>query len=129
MRGLLMAGTLVALAACSNSASSAANADNDAAASASTAPAATSPVAKTARPPTTAPACTRRIARVVIKPTAPVSPAPSAAGKQRGRHRRSENRHSYREVRTAWQDSGRAANVQRDDAGVGSSPPTDKSRP
>jgi mono/diheme cytochrome c family protein len=50
MRGLLMAGTLVALAAllpaCSNSASSAANADNDAAASASSAPAATSPVAQ-----------------------------------------------------------------------------------
>ena len=50
MRGFLMAGTLVALAAalsaCSNSASSAANADNDAAASASAAPAATSAVAQ-----------------------------------------------------------------------------------
>jgi nitrite reductase (NO-forming) len=50
MRGLLMAGTLVALAAllsaCSNSASSAANADSDAAASASSAPAATAAVAQ-----------------------------------------------------------------------------------
>jgi len=51
MRGLLMAGALVAvatmLAACSNSASSATNADNDAAAaSESTAPAATSAVAQ-----------------------------------------------------------------------------------
>jgi|HubBroStandDraft_6_1064221.scaffolds.fasta_scaffold1024668_2 mono/diheme cytochrome c family protein len=50
MRGLLMAGALVAvstmLAACSNSASSATNADNDAAASASTAPAATSAAAQ-----------------------------------------------------------------------------------
>jgi mono/diheme cytochrome c family protein len=49
MRGLLMAGALVALiplAACSNSASSASNADNDAAAAASTAPAATSAVAQ-----------------------------------------------------------------------------------